>query len=671
MHDNSPLNTLIPSVLIANRGEIACRIMRTAKRLGIRTIAVYSDIDQGALHVTMADEAVCIGQAEAKHSYINIDAIITAALATKAHAIHPGYGFLSERPEFVDACASNNLIFIGPPASAMRAMGLKDEAKARAVALNIPVIAGYYGVDQALATLTHHAQSIGFPLLIKAVSGGGGKGMKRVDALHEFEQALASAQREAQAAFGDSRVLLEQYLTTPRHIEIQIFADGHGNCVHLFERDCSMQRRHQKVIEEAPAPHMPQALREKMAQCAISLAKSVGYVGAGTVEFLVDGSRALDENNFFFLEMNTRLQVEHPVTEMITGVDLVEWQLRIAAGQHLPLAQHQMTQSGHAIEARLYAEDVVGGFLPSTGTIKAHEFPSHEGIRVETGVRTGDAIHPFYDPMLAKIIAYGENRNIALQRLSCALEHTWMMGITTNAPFLKSLVDSPAFENSACDTGFIMKHLDELIAQSQPNFAKAACFGAIALLFQKQETQRPSLWQTHDAFQLAPMREQSLNIRIDDAHNSDVKAVTLSWCYANHDVAHTHVVMRVQCDNERIELDAHDPLDALKHVPIVRHQGCVDVILNSQPLRVTYAIKRSQNDGAQTSGHIISPMHGKITAIDVEINQNVEKGARLLVVEAMKMEHIITAPHAGKVTKCDIKIGDQLSRGDVCLVIEG
>src|SRR3954466_5942557 len=422
----------LASVLIANRGEIACRIIRTAKRLGMRTIAVFSDADAGALFVKLADEAHPIGPAAASQSYLSIDKIIAAAKRSGAPCIHPGYGFLSERAEFAEACAANGIVFVGPPASAIRAMGLKDAAKALVAQAGVPIVPGYHGSRQEPDFLRQKAYEIGYPVLIKAVAGGGGKGMRRVDKAAEFEAALESAQREAASAFGDPRVLVEKYILSPRHIEMQVFADAHGNVVHLFERDCSLQRRHQKVIEEAPAPGMTPEMREVMGRAAVEAARAVGYVGAGTVEFIADGREGLLPDRFYFMEMNTRLQVEHPVTEAITGLDLVELQFRVASGERLPFRQEDLAIDGHAVEARLYAEDPEKDFLPSTGRLWALEFPQGEGIRIETGVEAGAEVTPYYDPMIAKVIAHGTTREEALDKLADALGQTIVAGPKTN-----------------------------------------------------------------------------------------------------------------------------------------------------------------------------------------------------------------------------------------------
>jgi 3-methylcrotonyl-CoA carboxylase alpha subunit len=455
---------MFASVLIANRGEIAVRIARTARRLGLRTIAVYSQADAGALHVRLADEAHLIGPAPAAESYLAAGRLIDVAKRAGAACIHPGYGFLAENPEFAEACAAAGIVFIGPPPAAIRAMGLKDAAKALMEKAGVPVVPGYHGARQEPKFLREKAYEIGYPVLVKAVAGGGGKGMRRVDKHAEFEAALAGAMREAKSAFGDDRVLVEKYIASPRHIEIQVFGDARGNVIHLNERDCSLQRRHQKVIEEAPAPGMSLGLRAAMGQAAVAAAKAVGYVGAGTVEFIAEASKGLAADRFWFMEMNTRLQVEHPVTEAVTGLDLVEWQFRVASGEPLPLAQGDVPLAGHAVEARLYAEDPEKGFLPSTGRLVALDFPSGEGIRVDAGVTAGSDVTPYYDPMIAKLIAHGRNRAEALDRLASALDRTRVAGPRTNLAFLAALVKSDGFRGEQFDTGFIERNLAALKA---------------------------------------------------------------------------------------------------------------------------------------------------------------------------------------------------------------
>ena len=453
-------------LLVANRGEIACRVMRTAHRLGIPTVAVYSDADRDALHVAMAGEAWRLGPAPASRSYLDIERVLAAAAASGADAVHPGYGFLSENPAFVDACTAAGIVFVGPPAAAVRAMGLKDAAKRVMESAGVPVVPGYHGEAQDDAALLDHARRIGFPVMVKAVAGGGGKGMRRADDEAGFEPALEAARREARSSFGDDRVLVERCIERPRHVEVQVFADAHGNAVHLFERDCSLQRRHQKVVEETPAPGMTPQMRAAMGAAAVAAARAIGYRNAGTVEFIADASGGLSQDRFWFMEMNTRLQVEHPVTEMVTGTDLVEWQLRVAAGEPLPLAQAELSMTGHAVEARVYAEDPGRGFLPSTGVL-AHlgTPPESARVRVDIGVREGDTVTPHYDPMIAKVIAHGEDRAAALTRLSGALRGFEVAGVATNVPFLARLLADPEFRAGDADTGLIDRKLDALLAR--------------------------------------------------------------------------------------------------------------------------------------------------------------------------------------------------------------
>src|SRR6185312_6588049 len=487
------------SLLIANRGEIAVRVMRTAQRLGIRTIAVYSDADAAALHVAMADEAVRIGSAVARESYLNIEAVLAAANATGAEAIHPGYGFLSENAEFAEACVSAKIAFVGPPPSAIRAKALMQKT-------GVPVVPGYLGDDQSAKHLAAEAKKIGYPVLIKAVAGGGGKGMRKVEAASEFDAALESAKREAKSSFNDDRVLIEKYVTRPRHIEVQIFADAHGNAVHLFERDCSLTRRHQKVIEEAPAPGMPEKMRAAMGEAAVKAAKAVGYVGAGTVEFIADASEGLKADRFWFMEMNTRLQVEHPVTEAITGYDLVEWQLRVASGEKLPATQSDIHAKGHAVEARLYAEDPQKGFLPSIGTLERLSIPEGE-VRVDTGVREGDTISPFYDPMIAKVIAYAGTREAAIAKLAGALAASQIAGLRTNNAFLIRCLRHPDFIAGNIDTGFIGRHESDLVPALQ--ISKDVLSAAAGQVLREYAAPSDDPWSTQDSFRLAGFAEQA------------------------------------------------------------------------------------------------------------------------------------------------------------------
>ena len=641
---------MFKSVLIANRGEIATRIIRTARRLGLRVIAVYSEADARALHVRMADEAHPIGPAEAARSYLNAGRIIAAAKASGADCIHPGYGFLSENADFAQTCASAGIVFVGPPPDAIRAMGLKGSAKALMEKASVPVVPGYHGEEQSLDLLRRKADEIGYPVLIKAVAGGGGKGMRKVKQPADFDAALASAQREAQAAFGDPRVLIEKYVTAPRHIEIQVFADRHGNVIHLNERDCSLQRRHQKVIEEAPAPGMSAALRAAIGAAAVKAAQAVGYVGAGTVEFIADGTGGLKQNGFWFMEMNTRLQVEHPVTEVVTGLDLVEWQFRVAAGERLPLTQERVPLKGHAVEARLYAEDPEHGFLPSTGKLLALRFPEAQGVRIDTGVEEGDAVTPYYDPMIAKMIAHGGSRDQALDRLADALELTVVIGPHSNAGFLAALVRAPEFRRGAFDTGFIDAHLAELGAVPQPLDKAAAALGAREWLTREQTRiaalEPGSPWDAEDGFQLSGERRLELPL-IAEGEGVIAHAV------------YGRAAVSVTVDGEQPAGIAVADADAIYVVHRGRQTrvGLRDVALD-------------RAGDSDTGGVVRAPMHGKVLAVTVEKGERVHRGQRLAIIEAMKMEHALTAPNDGIVAEIAVAAGAQVDEGAAVMRIE-
>jgi 3-methylcrotonyl-CoA carboxylase alpha subunit len=657
------------SVLIANRGEIACRIIRTARRLGLRTIALYSEADATALFAEMADEAHLIGPAPARDSYLAIDRIIGVARRTGAACIHPGYGFLSERAEFAEACAASGIAFIGPPPAAIRAMGLKDAAKALVSKAGVPIVPGYHGSRQEPDFLHEKADEIGYPVLIKAVAGGGGKGMRRVDHGADFAAALESARREAQGAFGDPRVLVEKYVPSPRHIEIQVFGDAHGNVVHLFERDCSLQRRHQKVIEEAPAPGMTAAMRAAMGEAAVAAARAVGYVGAGTVEFIADAHDGLKADRFYFMEMNTRLQVEHPVTEAITGLDLVELQFRVAAGERLPFRQDDIRMAGHAVEARLYAEDPARGFLPSTGKLWALRLPKGESIRVDTGVRQGDEVTPFYDPMIAKVIAHALTRAEALDRLGAALKATMVAGPKTNVAFLTKLTEAEDFRAGRFDTGFIDRNLDVLAAA--PARADASLVAmAVRRLYEglvscasnsESGTEAQDVWSGGDAFQLLGSRHVMLPILVDG------ERATATLRFDNGEL----LVALPQ-------LGSYDP--AVARSP--EHEACAIHIIEGE--REMFVIR----DGRQTrvqlydpfavdlehleeGGLVKAPMHGKLVAVFVRPGERVEKGQRLAVIEAMKMEHALVAPAAGEVAEVAAEPGAQVAQGAPLIRIKG
>jgi len=617
---------VIKSLLIANRGEIACRVIRTARRLGIRTVAVYSDADAKALHVRMADEAVHIGPSPARESYLVGEKIIAAAKATKAEAIHPGYGFLSENADFAQAVIKAGLIWVGPKPASIRAMGLKDAAKKLMAEAGVPVTPGYLGEDQDPKRLKKEADAIGYPVLIKAVAGGGGKGMRRVDAAKDFDDALESCKREAASSFGDDRVLIEKYILSPRHIEVQVFGDSHGNVVHLFERDCSLQRRHQKVIEEAPAPGMDAETREAVCGAAVRAANAVNYEGAGTIEFIADASKGLRADRIWFMEMNTRLQVEHPVTEEITGQDLVEWQLRVASGEKLPKTQVELSISGHAIEARLYAEDPAKGFLPSVGRLEHFDL-GDEG-RIETGVEEGDAISPFYDPMIAKLIATGETRDDAIDGLAGMLDDVEVWPVRTNAAFLFNALVEPDFGDGRIDTGFIEKHIDELVPPAEPSEAVKRAAAAVAILAAGEDAPLSGL----AGFRMnAPSR----------------LAVTL--------------------DGSPVELGDEEEI---AEVSGFADEARVVVFTEGQASEFTLGSRGTGTTHGLHDGEIEAPMPGKVTAVDVKKGAKVAKGQRLLTLEAMKMEHALTAPFDGIVTELDARAGVQVTEGQVLVKVE-
>ncbi len=666
-------------ILIANRGEIACRIIATARRLGIATVAVYSDADAAARHVAMADEAYRIGPPPAKESYLVIERLLEAARTSGAEAIHPGYGFLSEKAEFAEACAAAGITFIGPPPKAIRAMGLKGAAKAIMEKAGVPVVPGYHGDDQEPARLLEEATRIGYPVLIKAVAGGGGKGMRRVDAADGFAAELASARREASAAFGDDKVLIEKYLLRPRHIEIQVFGDSHGQAVHLFERDCSLQRRHQKVIEEAPAPGMPPGMRAAMGQAAVAAAKAIGYVGAGTVEFIADVSQGLKEDAFYFMEMNTRLQVEHPVTEKITGQDLVEWQLIVAAGGALPLAQDEIALSGHAIEARVYAENPARQFLPATGTLLRLRPPAETSeVRVDTGVREGDAVTPFYDPMIAKLIVWGEDRPTALRRLARALAEYEIAGVTTNVAFLGAIARHPAFAAADLDTGFIERHLADLVPPARPAGDEVLALAALALLLEQRESAAAQAISDGDPF--SPWH------RVDGFRLNGEGHTVLRFLSGESEIAITARYGRGEGGQDGFRLDLpggplavrgevtadgtlHADLGGARlRAAVVRRGDEVTVLLNGRAERLKLHDPLAGIDlDAAAGGTLAAPMPGRIVQVLVAAGASVRKGTGLMVLEAMKMEHTIAAPADGRVEAVNFAAGDQVEEGAVLL----
>ena len=627
---------MFQKILIANRGEIACRIIATARRMGVATVAVYSEADAGSAHVALADEAVAIGGPAPRDSYLRGDAIIAAALQTGAEAIHPGYGFLSENPDFVEAVTAAGLVFIGPSAAAIRAMGLKDAAKRLMSEAGVPIVPGYLGESQDAAHLAAQSDAIGYPVLIKAVAGGGGKGMRKVTRSGDFADALASAKGEAATAFGNDAVLIEKYVEKPRHIEVQVFGDGR-DAVHLFERDCSLQRRHQKVIEEAPAPGMPPEMRAAMGEAAVRAARAIGYKGVGTIEFIVDASEGLRPDRFWFMEMNTRLQVEHPVTEAITGVDLVEWQLRVASGEALPLRQQDLAIRGHAFEARLYAEDVPAGFLPATGRLALLAFPA--GTRAVSGVRTGDTISPWYDPMIAKVIVHGPTRAAALQQLRHALAQTQVAGTVTNLAFLGALARHPGFAAGDVDTGLIERDLPALIATPAPSSAVLA-----AALFAAADLGDAPL----QGFTLWTPLERHLSIQRGDEV--------------------TTARLRFAPEGPRILLEGA-PL-APPRLPVIRTGAQIHVFDQGQCFTFTEVDPLAREASAGVAGNAtLSPMPGLVKAVFVAPGQAVQAGDRLAILEAMKMEHTLTAARDGVVAEVLTEAGAQVEAGAALILL--
>lgn len=660
---------MFTKILIANRGEIACRVARTARRLGIKTVAVYSTADAHAQHVKACDEAYWIGEAPAAESYLRADKILEIAKLSGAQAIHPGYGFLSENAGFAESCKQAGIVFIGPPTQAIIAMGLKSESKRLMTEAQVPLVPGYHGADQSIELLREQSQVIGYPQLIKASAGGGGKGMRVVKNFAEFDAALASAKREAISSFGNDSVLIERYLQKPRHIELQVFADTLGNVVHVFERDCSIQRRHQKVIEEAPAPGMTPELRHAMGQAAINAAKAIGYVGAGTVEFLLDQS-----GEFFFMEMNTRLQVEHPVTEMISGQDLVEWQLRVANGEPLPLTQEQLKINGHAFEARVYAETPERDFLPATGRLTYLHAPTEtEHVRIDTGVRQGDEVSMFYDPMIAKLIVWGADRNQALQRLQAALSDYYISGVKTNLAFLSTLSSLPDFAAAKLDTGFIEQHLEALFpkASTPPNEVLAAACLAELVSRQEQASQTQasgtdpySPWAIADAWRMNQEGMDSFEFQLGE------ELYPVQGCYR----ADAYYVQTPQGE-QRLSGERLGEYEWL--VTLGQKTFRAKVLDNSTVLWEGKAWELRLHDPVhevdETSvhgGNLTAPMPGAVVAVQVEVGAKVQAGDALMIVVAMKMEHTITAPHAGEVKEIYFQVGDQVKDGDVLLSLE-
>jgi 3-methylcrotonyl-CoA carboxylase alpha subunit len=664
---------MFKKILIANRGEIACRVAATARRMGIQTVAVYSDDDAGAKHVLACDEAVHVGGSAPKDSYLRWERILDAAKATGAQAVHPGYGFLSENEDFAKACAAAGLVFIGPPASAILAMGLKAESKRLMEQAGVPLVPGYHGTNQDPALLQAEADRIGYPALIKASAGGGGKGMRVVDKSEDFAAALASCQREAINSFGSDAVLIEKYVQRPRHIEIQVFGDTHGNCVYLFERDCSVQRRHQKVLEEAPAPGMTEALRAQMGAAAVAAAKAVNYVGAGTVEFIVEQTAydQAESMKFFFMEMNTRLQVEHPVTEAITGLDLVEWQLRVANGEPLPLRQDQLRIHGHAIEARICAENPDKQFLPATGTLQVYRKPAatsfeRSTVRIDDGVREGDTISPFYDSMVAKLIVHGDTREQALARLDTALAQTHIVGLNTNVQFLRHVVRSDAFANAQLDTALIQREAAALFDQD-PVGLPAAAAAVVAHSWVAEQAQaghdpfsQRDGWQSHgitrrhwrlvhggqDVNAILTHARDGLRLQIGDGPD-----LPLQWRASDSGLWVEHAErLHSQVDWQGDTAHIFTPRGAarIEHLDPLAHAG----------------------ESTQAGGRLTAPMPGKVVSFAVKAGDRVKAGQALAVMEAMKMEHTLSAPHDGVVAELLFAPGDQVNDGDALLKLQ-
>ncbi|RVT84437.1 acetyl/propionyl/methylcrotonyl-CoA carboxylase subunit alpha [Rhodobacteraceae bacterium CCMM004] len=663
---------MIGTLLIANRGEIACRVIATARSMGVSTVAVHSDADAGARHVEMADRAVRIGPAPVSESYLRADAILEAARATGADAIHPGYGFLSENPDFVEAVEGAGLIFVGPPAAAIRAMGLKDAAKAAMQRAGVPVVPGYHGERQEPDFLAGEADAIGYPVLIKARAGGGGKGMRRVDGPDDFAEALEGARREAEAAFGDPACLIEKYVDTPRHVEIQVFADAHGNVVHLFERDCSLQRRHQKVIEEAPAPGMTPEVRAAMGAAAVEAARAIGYVGAGTVEFIADGSRGLRPGGFWFMEMNTRLQVEHPVTEAITGLDLVALQLRVAAGEPLPFAQEDLRIDGHAFEARLYAEDASRGFLPATGRLAHLRFPAATAfargpVRVDSGVRPGDAITTHYDPMIAKLIVHGPDRAAALRRLRHALAETQIVGTVTNRDFLAALAGHAGFAAGEVDTGLIARDQDALTAAAAPD-AEVWAVAALAALGLPAEPPGRSPWDALTGWRAWGPAVQNA-VLIHSGTRTEVPVAFLGPGRFAVGAGQDAVALSARClEDGAVEIVCDG---ITRRLTVHRGTDAVWVLADGGAHRFDLPDPLAAAAGAEAAADTVTaPMPGLVKRLAATQGQAVTAGQRLAVLEAMKMEHTLTAPRDGTVAEVLVSEGAQVSDGDPLIRLE-
>ena len=661
---------MFDSILIANRGEIACRVIATCKRLGIRSIAVYADADRDARFVRMADAAVPIGRSEPEHSYLRGERILDAALSAGAKAIHPGYGFLAENADFSEACAARVIQFIGPPPAAIRAMGLKDAAKELMERAGVRVVPGYRGEQQQLAQLAAAAHKIGYPVLIKAVAGGGGKGMRRVDHAQEFAQKLESAQREALAAFGDSRVLLERYLARPRHIEVQVFADRLGNVVHLFERDCSLQRRHQKILEEAPAPGATPAFQEAIYELAVRATRAVSYEGAGTIELIADVSEGLAEDRVYFMEMNTRLQVEHPVTELITGLDLVEWQIRVAAGEPLPKKQAELTRRGHAIEARLYAEDPARDYMPQTGKLTHLVLPSESAhVRVDTGVSQGDVVSVYYDALLAKLVVWDVDRAAALRRLQSALREVEVASVITNVAQLSAVVGHPAFAAGELHTGFLEEHAAGLETRGyldEEQLWTLACVGRLETRRQRAQHDA-SPWADTRAFRLLEPHRDALTFQREGA----LLAIPVRF---------EGPLTRLQLPTREVELSRMHKQGAqlrceldrseLRGVYVEQADRCFVFMRGLALEALFWPSPLALEDETAASDVLRAPMPGKLHAILVEPGDTVERGQALLSLEAMKMEHTLRAPRHGVVSELHATLGEHVDEGQILLVLE-
>lgn len=664
---------MFKKLLIANRGEICCRVIKTARKMGIRTVAVYSDADANSLHVQMADEAVHIGGSAAKDSYLKAQTIIDVCKEVGAEAVHPGYGFLSENAAFARMCADNNIAFVGPPTGAIEAMGSKSAAKSIMEKAGVPLVPGYHGGEQTTAIIKQAADDMGYPVLLKAAAGGGGKGMRQVWSEAEFDDALAAAKREAMSSFGDDTMLVEKYLTQPRHVEIQVFCDSHGNGVYLFERDCSLQRRHQKVIEEAPAPGLSEDIRSAMGEAALKAAKAIDYVGAGTVEFLydVDGS-------FYFMEMNTRLQVEHPVTEMITRQDLVEWQLKVAAGETLPLAQEDLKVHGHAFEARVYAEDPDNDFLPVTGTLSYLQPPvENRHIRIDTGVLQGDEVSVFYDPMIAKLIVWDEDRNKALNRLTMALSEYRINGMTTNLPFLYNLASTQAFRDVDLDTGFIEKHKDEIFVQTDYDLNQSLPLMVLAILLNKQQpfvsissADNGSPWHYVNAWRANEQHSQTISVSFGgELHHSVV----------THEDAMNASQFSIEIDGESLSVSGSLDGDKLtanvnghrQQATLVVHGADMSLYTAQKALHFSEHTPDLGLDDEQDNGNsFTAPMNGTVVKLLVGIGEDVEADKPLMIMEAMKMEHTIKSSAKGKVTEFFFEEGELVDGGAELLSFE-